>query len=172
MSSQNRLRPGQKTRRSNPVARGLGSFPVSEILKIEQAAVAQYENRKTEFPSQFAKAPAKRGRAWPIQESRIQGAARWQSDRSKGQVNPKQHRYAPLSERQVARARNQGALNRAGGVRSSFFTRCHSRNRRRIHMSASYSRVPAAVHPRGSGGLSHPRRGNAGTPRPGISRLP
>jgi hypothetical protein len=49
-------------------------FPLSEILRIEQAAVAQYENRKTEFPSQFAKTPAKRGVRGPY-KVRIAGRA-------------------------------------------------------------------------------------------------
>lgn len=40
-------------------------FPLSEILRIEQAAVLHYENRKTEFPAQFAKTPAKRGPRGP-----------------------------------------------------------------------------------------------------------
>jgi hypothetical protein len=37
-------------------------FPLSAILKLEQAAVSQYENRKTEFPAQFAKAFIRRRR--------------------------------------------------------------------------------------------------------------
>ena len=37
-------------------------YPLSEILRIEQAAVVLYQHRKTEFPTQFAKAPPpKRG---------------------------------------------------------------------------------------------------------------
>lgn len=47
-------------------------FPLSEIVRIEAAAVAHYENRKTEFPSQFAKMPAKRERRGPY-KMRLQG---------------------------------------------------------------------------------------------------
>jgi hypothetical protein len=47
-------------------------FPLSEILRIEQAAVAQYENRKTEFPAQFAK--AKRGPRGPY-KVRVKGGS-------------------------------------------------------------------------------------------------
>ena len=50
-------------------------FPLSEILRIEQAAVTHYENRKTEFPAQFAKVPArKRGPRGPY-KVRIAGRA-------------------------------------------------------------------------------------------------
>src|ERR1700693_1105782 len=50
-------------------------FPLSEILKIERQAVALYENRKTEFPAQFAKAPPpKRGPRGPY-KMRIAGRA-------------------------------------------------------------------------------------------------
>ena len=45
-------------------------FPLSQILRIEQAAVAQYENRKTEYPPQLAK--AKRGKRGP-DKVRLQG---------------------------------------------------------------------------------------------------
>jgi hypothetical protein len=38
-------------------------FPLSQILRIEQLAVAQYESRKTEYPPQLAK--AKRGKRGP-----------------------------------------------------------------------------------------------------------
>jgi hypothetical protein len=38
-------------------------YPLSHILRIEQAAVAQYESRKTVFPPQLAK--AKRGKRGP-----------------------------------------------------------------------------------------------------------
>jgi hypothetical protein len=38
-------------------------FPLSEILRIEQAAITQYESRKTQYPSQLAK--AKRGKRGP-----------------------------------------------------------------------------------------------------------
>jgi hypothetical protein len=50
-------------------------FPLSEILRIEQAAVALYQNRKTECPAQFAKAPPpKRGPRGPYRV-RIAGRA-------------------------------------------------------------------------------------------------
>jgi hypothetical protein len=49
-------------------------FPLSEILKIEQAAVARYENRKTEFPPQLAKALPKRGPRGPY-KVRIKGGS-------------------------------------------------------------------------------------------------
>lgn len=45
-------------------------FPFSEILRIEQAAIAQYENRKTQYPPQLAK--AKRGKRGPY-KVRVQG---------------------------------------------------------------------------------------------------
>jgi hypothetical protein len=38
-------------------------FPFSEILRIERAAIAQYENRKTVFPPQLAR--ARRGKRGP-----------------------------------------------------------------------------------------------------------
>jgi hypothetical protein len=47
-------------------------FPLSEILRIEQAAITLYENRKTEFPPQLAK--AKRGKRGPY-KVRVQGRA-------------------------------------------------------------------------------------------------
>lgn len=47
-------------------------FPLSEILRIETAAVAQYENRKTEYPPQLAK--AKRGKRGPY-KTRVNGMA-------------------------------------------------------------------------------------------------
>lgn len=40
---------------------GAVRFPLSQILRIEQLAVAQYGRRKTESPPQFAKAPARGG---------------------------------------------------------------------------------------------------------------
>jgi hypothetical protein len=47
-------------------------FPLSQILRIEQAAVAQYENRHTEYPPQLAK--AKRGKRGPY-KVRVHGRA-------------------------------------------------------------------------------------------------
>jgi hypothetical protein len=50
-------------------------FPLSEILRIEQAAVALYQNRKTALPAQFAKTPPpKRGPRGPY-KVRIAGKA-------------------------------------------------------------------------------------------------
>jgi hypothetical protein len=47
-------------------------YPISQVMRIEQAAVAQYESRQTEFPPQLAK--AKRGKRGPY-KIRLQGRA-------------------------------------------------------------------------------------------------